>query len=96
MQNFSHATEATETALNSAGSAARENSAYMESLDKTGHTTLIAGTSVNLSLLIVIAIYTKSKSNVGGSKKKINWKIRNQLPIILRKIFNRKRFIDQS
>ena len=83
MNNFSHATEATETALNSAGSAARENSAYMESLDKTGHTTLIAGTSVNLSLLIVIAIYTKSKSNVGGSKKKINWKIRNQFPIIL-------------
>ena len=33
MNNFSHATEATETALNSAGSAARENSAYMEGLE---------------------------------------------------------------
>ena len=33
MQNFSHATEATETALNSAGSAAAENDRYMESLN---------------------------------------------------------------
>ena len=32
MQNFGHATEATEVALNSAGSAARENARYMESL----------------------------------------------------------------
>lgn len=33
MDNFGHATEATETALNSAGSAARENARYMESLE---------------------------------------------------------------
>lgn len=33
MSNFSTATEATETALNSAGSAARENSRYMEGLE---------------------------------------------------------------
>ena len=36
MNNFSHATSATETALNSAGSAARENSRYMESLNIMG------------------------------------------------------------
>lgn len=33
MNNFSHATEATDTALNSAGSAARENERYMQSLE---------------------------------------------------------------
>ena len=33
MNNFTHATEATETALNSAGSAQRENARYMESLE---------------------------------------------------------------
>lgn len=33
MQNFEHAVEATETAVNSAGSAMRENAAYMESLE---------------------------------------------------------------
>ena len=33
MQNFDHAVEATNTALDSAGSAARENTAYMESLE---------------------------------------------------------------
>ena len=33
MQNFDHAVEATNTALKSAGSAARENTAYMESLE---------------------------------------------------------------
>ncbi len=33
MQNFQHAIDATNTALNSAGSAAKENSAYMESLE---------------------------------------------------------------
>lgn len=36
MQNFEHAITATETAYNSAGSAARENAAYMESLNKMG------------------------------------------------------------
>lgn len=36
MNNFDHAIEATETALNSAGSAARENSRYMEGLNKMG------------------------------------------------------------
>ena len=36
MNNFDHAVEATETALNSAGSAATENSRYMESLNKMG------------------------------------------------------------
>ena len=33
MTNFATATEATATALNSAGSAARENARYMESLE---------------------------------------------------------------
>lgn len=33
MQNFQHAIDATNTALNSAGSAAKENAAYMESLE---------------------------------------------------------------
>ena len=33
MQNFEHATEATETALNAQGSALQENAAYMESLE---------------------------------------------------------------
>lgn len=33
MNNFEHATAATDTALNSAGSAAQENSRYMESLE---------------------------------------------------------------
>ena len=33
MNNFDHAVEATETALNSAGSAAEENSRYMEGLE---------------------------------------------------------------
>ena len=33
MQNFAHAADATNTALNSAGSAAKENSRYMESLE---------------------------------------------------------------
>lgn len=33
MQNFAHAVEATKTALNSEGSAAQENQAYMESLE---------------------------------------------------------------
>ena len=33
MQNFNHAASATETALNSAGSAARENARYMEGLE---------------------------------------------------------------
>lgn len=33
MQNFAHAADATNTALNSAGSAAQENSRYMESLE---------------------------------------------------------------
>ena len=33
LQNFEHATDATETALNSAGSAAQENTKYLESLE---------------------------------------------------------------
>ena len=33
LQNFEHATDATETALNSAGSAAQENAKYLESLE---------------------------------------------------------------
>ena len=33
MQNFDHVLEATNIALNSTGSAARENSRYMESLE---------------------------------------------------------------
>lgn len=36
LQNFEHATAATETALNSAGSAAQENAKYLESLNKMG------------------------------------------------------------
>ena len=53
LQNFQHAVEATETAVNSSSSALRENEAYMESLNKMGllKTALIAGTSLELSLL---------------------------------------------
>lgn len=36
MNNFDHAVEATETALNSAGSAAQENERYMEGLNNMG------------------------------------------------------------
>lgn len=36
MNNFEHAQDATATALGSAGSATRENSRYMESLNKMG------------------------------------------------------------
>ena len=36
MNNFDHATEATKTSLNSAGSAMRENEAYQQSLNKMG------------------------------------------------------------
>lgn len=36
MNNFGHATEAVGVALNSAGSAARENDRYMDSLNNIG------------------------------------------------------------
>ena len=36
MTNFQHAIDATNTALESAGSAAKENARYMESLNKMG------------------------------------------------------------
>lgn len=53
MSNFGTAIEATNTALNSSGSAMQENEAYMESLNKMGllKTALIAGTPLELSLL---------------------------------------------
>lgn len=53
MTNFGTAVEATNTALNSSGSAMEENEAYMESLNKMGllKTALIAGTPLELSLL---------------------------------------------
>lgn len=46
MQNFGHAVTATDTAINSIGSASKENAKYMESLDKFGayKTLLTAGT----------------------------------------------------
>ena len=46
MQNFGHAVTATETAIDSIGSASEENAKYMESLDKFGayKTLLTAGT----------------------------------------------------
>lgn len=53
MSNFQTAIDATNTALNSSGSAMKENEAYMESLNKMGllKTALTAGTSLELSLL---------------------------------------------
>lgn len=47
MQNFEHATDATTTALNSSGSAIKENAAYMESLD--AKTTAVKATFQDLA-----------------------------------------------
>ena len=47
MQNFEHATDATTTALNSSGSAIKENAAYMESLE--AKTTAIKATFQDLA-----------------------------------------------
>lgn len=51
MQNFEHAVEATDTAINSAGSAARENAAYMESLE--AKTSLLKSTFEELSNIVI-------------------------------------------
>ena len=47
MQNFGHATEATSTALNSAGSAAKENEKAVDSLE--GHTNQLRATFQELA-----------------------------------------------
>ena len=47
MQNFEHATDATTTALNSSGSAIKENAAYMESLE--AKTTAVKATFQDLA-----------------------------------------------
>ena len=51
MQNFEHATDATTTALNSSGSAIKENAAYMESLE--AKTTALKATFQDLSNNVV-------------------------------------------
>lgn len=51
MNNFGHATEATSTALNSAGSASRENAKYMESLE--AKTQAVKATFQDLSTNII-------------------------------------------
>ena len=68
MQNFDTAIEATNTALNSSGSAMQENEAYMESLNKMGllKTTLTAGTSLELSLLNYIGDNIMATGNAEG------------------------------
>ena len=48
MNGFNTALEANKVALNSAGSAVRENEAYMSSLNKMGLTSLTAGTPLEL------------------------------------------------
>ena len=48
LSNFDTALQSTETALNSTGSAVRENEAYMSSLNKMGLTSLTAGTPLEL------------------------------------------------
>lgn len=51
MQNFQHAVEATNTAMESSGSAARENAAYMESLE--AKTTAVKAAFQELSMCVV-------------------------------------------
>ena len=58
MNNFDHAIEATETALNSAGSAARENSRYMEGLE--AKTNLLKATFEDLSNNVINSELIKS------------------------------------
>lgn len=58
MQNFSTAAEATSTALNSAGSAARENNAYMEGLE--AKTDLLKATFQDLANNVIDSQLVKS------------------------------------
>lgn len=51
MQNFEHATDATTTALNSSGSAIKENAAYMESLE--AKTTAVKATFQDLANRVI-------------------------------------------
>ena len=58
MNNFGHATEATSTALNSAGSASRENAKYMESLE--AKTQAVKATFQDLATNVISSDLVKS------------------------------------
>ena len=72
MSNFGTAIEATNTALNSSGSAMQENEAYMESLNKMGllKTALTAGTPLELSLLTWCGDISRAIGNAKGIVKR--------------------------
>ena len=65
MQNFSTAAEATSTALNSAGSAARENNAYMEGLE--AKTNLLKATFQDLANNVIDSQLVKSLLDLANS-----------------------------
>lgn len=64
MNNFEHAVEATETAINSSGSAAEENSRYMESL--AAKVQLLRSSFQELSSSIVDSNLVKTILDVGN------------------------------
>lgn len=64
MNNFEHAVEATETAINSSGSAAKENSRYMESLE--AKVQLLRSSFQELSSSIVDSDLVKTILDVGN------------------------------
>ena len=64
MNNFEHAVEATETAINSSGSAAEENSRYMESL--AAKVQLLRSSFQELSSSIVDSDLVKTILDVGN------------------------------
>ena len=65
MQNFGHAVDATNTALNSSGSAMEENAAYMESLE--ARTTKIQALFQQLSQTIVDSSLVKGILDIAGA-----------------------------
>lgn len=69
MQNFQHAIDATNTALNSAGSAAQENSRYMESLE--AKTTLLKATFQDFANNVINSEFVGGLLNVANALLKI-------------------------
>lgn len=69
MQNFETAVEATETAYNSAGSAAQENSRYMESLE--AKTTLLKATFQDFANNVINSEFVGGLLNVANALLKI-------------------------
>lgn len=65
MQNFEHAVEATNTALNSAGSATRENAASMESLE--AKTSNLKSTFEELSNIVIDSEFLKGVLDIANA-----------------------------